>query len=69
LKKPSVAKPPDGIVFFIDRSLGIEPLRTELPNSGVVVKIHDNYFAKDEQDRIWLSEVGERGWVVLTIGS
>jgi predicted nuclease of predicted toxin-antitoxin system len=66
LKKPSVAKPPDGIVFFIDRSLGIEPLRTELINSGVVVKIHDDHFAKDEQDRVWLKEVGERGWVVLT---
>ena len=66
MKKLSVAKPPDGIVFFIDRSLGIEPLRTELTNLGVVVKIHDDHFAKDEQDRIWLKDVGEWGWVVLT---
>ena len=65
-KKPSAAKPPDRIVFFIDRSLGVEPIRTELINSGLVVEIHDDHFARDEQDRVWLRTVGERGWVVLT---
>lgn len=65
-KKPSAAKPPDGTVFFIDRSLGVEPIRTELINSGLVVEIHDDHFARDEEDRVWLKAVGERGWVVLT---
>jgi predicted nuclease of predicted toxin-antitoxin system len=65
-KKPSAAKPPDGTVFFIDRSLGVEPIRTELINSGLVVKIHDDHFARDEEDRVWLQIVGARGWVVLT---
>lgn len=65
-KKPSVAKPPDGTVFFIDRSLGIEPIRTELVKAGLMVEIHDEHFARDEEDRIWLQTVGERGWVVLT---
>jgi hypothetical protein len=65
-KKPSDAKPPDGTVFFIDRSLGVEPIRTELINCGLVVEIHDDHFARDEEDRVWLKAVGERGWVVLT---
>ena len=65
-KKPSDAKPPDGTVFFIDRSLGVEPIRTELINSGLVVEIHDDHFARDEEDRVWLKAVGERGCVVLT---
>ena len=65
-KKQSAAKPPDGTVFFIDRSLGIEPLRTALVDAGLVVEIHDNHFARDEEDRVWLRAVGERSWVVLT---
>jgi len=65
-KKPSAAKPPDENVFFIDRSLGVEPIRTELVKSGLLVEIHDDHFARDEEDRIWLRTVGERGWVILT---
>jgi predicted nuclease of predicted toxin-antitoxin system len=65
-KKPSVAKPPDGTVFFIDRSLGVEPIRTELINAGLAVEIHDDHFARDEEDRVWLQEAGKRGWVVFT---
>jgi predicted nuclease of predicted toxin-antitoxin system len=65
-KKQSAAKPPDGTVFFIDRSLGVEPIRQDLVNSGLAVEIHDDHFARDEEDRIWLQAVGKRGWVVLT---
>jgi predicted nuclease of predicted toxin-antitoxin system len=31
-----------------------------------MVEIHDQHFARDEEDRVWLKTVGERGWVVLT---
>jgi predicted nuclease of predicted toxin-antitoxin system len=65
-KKQSAAKPPDETVFFIDRSLGIEPIRTELLKAGLMIEIHDDHFARDEEDRVWLRAVGERGWVVLT---
>jgi predicted nuclease of predicted toxin-antitoxin system len=65
-KKPSVRKPPEGTVFFIDRSLGVEPIRSELLNAGLAVEIHDEHFKRDEEDRVWLRAVGERGWVVLT---
>jgi predicted nuclease of predicted toxin-antitoxin system len=47
--------------------LGIDdPLRTELINAGLSVEIHDDHFARDEEDRVWLAAVGSRGWVVLT---
>jgi predicted nuclease of predicted toxin-antitoxin system len=65
-KKPSVAKPPEGTVFFIDRSLGVEPIRAELVNAGLKIEIHDDHFPRAEEDRVWLQAVGERGWVVLT---
>jgi hypothetical protein len=65
-KKQSVAKPPDGTVFFIDRSLGLEPIRTVLIESGLDVRVHDKLFARDEEDSVWLREVGKKGWVVLT---
>ena len=66
MRKPSVAKLPDGTVFFIDRSLGVEPLRTGLIEAGLTVTVHDDYFARDEEDRVWLQRVGELGWVVFT---
>lgn len=65
-KKPSAAKPPEGTVFFIDRSLGVEPIRSTLREAGLAVEIHDNHFKRDEEDRVWLQKIGERGWVVLT---
>ena len=65
-KKPSAAKPPDGTIFFIDRSLGVEPIRKELTSAGLHVEIHDDHFARDAEDRDWLRVVGIRGWVVFT---
>jgi hypothetical protein len=31
-----------------------------------MVEVHDDHFARDEEDRVWLQSVGEKGWVVLT---
>jgi predicted nuclease of predicted toxin-antitoxin system len=65
-KKQSAAKLPDGTVFFVDRSLGVGPLHGELVKAGLVVEIHDDHFNRDEEDRVWLQAVGEKGWVVFT---
>ena len=66
MKKLSAAKPPEGTVFFVDRSLGVEPLRSGLIGEGLTVEIQDDHFPRDEDDSVWLSVVGKRGWVVLT---
>ena len=33
---------------------------------GETVEIHDDHFPPDAKDEVWLTEVGRRGWVVLT---
>jgi hypothetical protein len=46
--------------------LGVEPIRSALIREGIVVEIHDDHFCRDEEDQVWLAEVGKRNWVVLT---
>jgi hypothetical protein len=52
--------------FFIDRSLGSNIVRTALDVAGANVVVHDEYFAPDEEDVVWLAEAGRRSWAVLT---
>jgi PIN domain-containing protein len=70
LKRPSAAssgsKPPEPLVFFIDRSLGRKIVAEALREVGETVEIHDDHFAPDAKDEVWLIEVGSRGWIVLT---
>jgi hypothetical protein len=69
-KRPSVAssgsKPPEPLIFFIDRSLGKKIVAQALRDSGETVEIHDDHFLPDAKDEDWLVEVGSRGWIVLT---
>lgn len=30
------------------------------------MEIHDDHFPPDEKDKVWLQEVGRKGWLVLT---
>jgi hypothetical protein len=52
--------------FFIDRSLGAHDVPDALRAAGALVEIHDDHFAPDTPDTVWLAEVGARGWIVLT---
>lgn len=68
-KKPSDANcisPLERLVFFVDRSLGRKIIPDALRQSGEDIRIHDDYFPQDAKDSIWLTEVGKRGWIVLT---
>ena len=51
--------------FFVDRCLGTY-VGLELRASGLLVEFHADHFADDTDDQTWISEVGRRGWVVLT---
>lgn len=33
---------------------------------GLSIEIHKDHFKDDEEDKIWLKAVGERGWVILS---
>lgn len=53
--------------LFVDRCLGKNLLPDELRKlPGLIVHVHDDHFAPDEQDRIWLPPVAAKGWVILT---
>jgi hypothetical protein len=56
----------DDLVFFIDRSLGGRLVAQALRGAGAKVEIHDDHFPQDTPDVDWLTEVGRRGWVVLS---
>lgn len=54
------------LTFFVDRSLGKEPLASSLRELGFRVELHDDHFPQDAPDSVWLEVVGRRGWVVLS---
>ena len=58
------SRPPDPEIF-IDRSLG-RRIADTLTVAGATVHHHDDHFSQGVEDEVWLTEVGERGWVVLT---
>lgn len=59
-------KPASGLVFFIDRSLGRKFVAEALRDAGATVEVHDDHFPQTTPDVDWLTEVGRRGWVVLS---
>lgn len=59
-------KRPEQIVLFIDRALGRNIIANRLRAEGARVEIHDEHFGQACVDEEWLTEVGKRGWVVLT---
>lgn len=54
------------LTYFIDRSLGSFDVADALRKIGILVEVHDDHFAQDTTDATWLTEVGRRGWIVLT---
>lgn len=62
----SVSKPPRPLVFFIDQSLGQKKIREALRKAGATVEVHGDHFTPDERDEVWLTQVGQKGWAVLT---
>ena len=61
----SSSRPLDSLKIFIDRSLG-KKIALPLIEAGATVYLHDDFFARDVDDQEWLTEVGKRGWLVLT---
>ena len=62
-----MSKPPEPPVFFLDRNLGRNKFSNILREHGLRIEVHDDHFRPDASDPEWLSEVGARGWVVVTI--
>lgn len=52
-------------VFFTDRDLG-KQFPALLRKAGILVEQHADHFEPNAPDDVWLAEVAQRGWVVLT---
>jgi hypothetical protein len=50
---------------FFDRTCG-KKLPQSLKLLGLSIEIHDDHFAQSTDDDVWLAEVGDRGWFVVT---
>lgn len=53
------------MTFFVDRSLGSRQVPEALRSAGHEVVAHDELFAPDTDDEVWLRRAGEEGWIVL----
>lgn len=51
--------------FFTDRDLG-EQFPKILLDAGLRVEKHDDHFSDITQDIVWLSEIGQKGWIALS---
>ena len=52
-------------VYFTDRDLG-KRFPEILRAGGLTVERHDDHFAPETGDEVWLESVGRRGWIALT---
>src|SRR5262249_5105997 len=59
-------KPPEPLVFFIDRSLGRKKVPDALRAAGLDVRVHDELFPQATEDVVWLTEAAAKRWVVVT---
>ncbi len=56
---------PAPIPWFVCRSLGKSVARA-LVERGEKAEHHDDHFAQDAEDSVWLPVVAGRGWIMLT---
>jgi hypothetical protein len=52
--------------FFADRNLGRYDFPGLLRRKGVVVHAHEDHFAQDAPDDLWMPEAASRGWIILS---
>jgi hypothetical protein len=57
-------KQPDPI-FFLDRTHG-KHTRKLLERVGIAIVHHNDFYAQDTKDTVWLKRCGEDNWIVLT---
>jgi hypothetical protein len=54
------------VEYFTDRDIGGKIFPHILREAGIIVHVHQEHFAQDAPDTVWLPEVAERGWVILS---
>jgi hypothetical protein len=54
------------VEYFADRNLGRFDFPEYLRAQGLIVHVHHDHFKDDAKDEIWISDVAERGWIILS---
>lgn len=62
----SHSKQPRDPVFFIDKCLGLKTVPEALRSIGERVELKTDHFEQDTEDAKWVTEVGARGWIILS---
>lgn len=52
--------------LFIDRNSGGRIFRGMIEREGIKVVLHDDVFKQDTKDDVWLREISDRGWIMVT---
>lgn len=65
-RRSATSSPPEP-VFFSDENLGRKVFPERLQRAGVDLEIHYDHFAQGTEDKDWLGDVADRGWVLLTL--
>lgn len=60
------SKQPHELVFFVDKCLGQIQVPNALRAAGERVEIKTDHFSQDAEDIVWVTEVGARGWIILS---
>lgn len=55
-------KLPEPFTYFVDRSLGRLVVVDALREAGETAIVHDDRFAMNTDDAVWLTEAGRLGW-------
>ena len=54
------------MVFFADRNLGRYEFPERLRAGGVDVRTHDDHCAQNAPDDVWIPQIAEQGWIILS---
>lgn len=54
------------VTFFLDRALGKHYVAQALAKAGATVELCDDHFPPNCPDVVWLPDVSQRGWIILT---
>lgn len=67
-KKRSAAnsKPPEDVVYYLDRNLGRHVIADALRAAGAVVEVHDDHLPATAPDEDWIELVSRKGWLAVT---
>ena len=61
------AQPPEDFVLFLDENLErCAPILQMLAAEGVRVELHSAHFDRGAGDDVWLPQVAQSGWCILT---